>query len=149
MNCSAPIPNLYQRLGGDAGIDVFVSRLYDVMATDPEAGEIWKWHPEDMDEVKARLRAFLSGWLGGPAVYPERYGPPMMRRRHMAFPIGAKERDMWLKCARQALAETVTDAPARADLDYALTAMADHMRNRNDAGQSTGSGCCGGTCGSH
>jgi hemoglobin len=145
MTCAAPAATLYQHLGGDAGISAFVSRLYDVMATDAEAAYIWKWHPEDMDEVKARLRDFLSGWLGGPMVYPERYGPPMMRRRHMGFPIGPKERDIWLKCARIALEETVPDLNTRANLDYALTAMADHMRNRDEQGRGASTGCgCGG-----
>jgi len=147
MTCSAPVSNLYHRLGGDAGIEAFVSRLYDVMASDPQAAHIWKWHPDGMDEVKARLRAFLSGWLGGPAVYPEIYGPPMMRRRHMAFPIGPKERDVWLACARSALSQTVPDQAARADLDYALTGMAEHMRNTDKTGHPQSMGCgCGGQC---
>jgi hemoglobin len=145
MTCSTPVASLYERLGGDAGISAFVSRLYDVMAADPEAGYVWKWHPQNMEEVKARLRDFLSGWLGGPVVYPERYGPPMMRRRHLGFPIGPKERDIWLKCARAALDETVPDAGARADLDYALTVMAEHMRNRDERGEAASMGCgCGG-----
>jgi hemoglobin len=146
MECTVST-TIYDRFG-DAGIEAFVSRLYDVMASDPEAEYIWKWHPEDMDEVKARLRAFLSGWLGGPMTYPDQYGPPMMRRRHMPFPIGPKERDVWLKCARTALAETVEDATLREMLDYALTNMADHMRNRDEKGQAASPSCgCGGNCG--
>lgn len=146
MECTVS-NTIYDRLG-EAGIEAFVSRLYDVMASDPEAEYIWKWHPEDINEVKARLRSFLSGWLGGPMTYPELYGPPMMRRRHMPFPIGPKERDVWLKCARTALAETVEDTTLRDILDYALTNMADHMRNRNENGQAASSGCgCGGNCG--
>jgi hemoglobin len=147
MTCSGSPANLYEQLGGDPAIESFVSRLYDIMASDAEAEYIWKWHPEDLDEVKARLKAFLSGWLGGPAVYPERYGPPMMRRRHMAFPIGPRERDIWLACARKALAETVPEGPARANLDMALTAMAEHMRNMDETGRPEASGCgCGGSC---
>jgi hemoglobin len=146
MNCAAPSATAYALIGGEPGINAFVSRLYGIMASKPEAEYVWKWHPEDMDSVKARLAAFLSGWLGGPAVYPQNYGPPMMRRRHMAFPIGPKERDIWLDCARQALAETVDDEALRGLLDEALTAMAEHMRNRDGQGLSEGSGCCGG-CG--
>lgn len=148
MSCAAPSTTAYDLIGGEPGIQAFVSRLYDIMASMPEAEYVWKWHPQDMDEVKARLTAFLSGWLGGPVVYPENYGPPMMRRRHMAFPIGPKERDIWLDCARAALAETVPDAGLRELLDEALTAMAEHMRNRDAQGSPEGSGCCGGgSCG--
>ena len=144
MTCSASPANLYEQLGGDPAIQAFVSRLYDIMASAPEAEYIWKWHPEDLGEVKARLRAFLSGWLGGPVVYPERYGPPMMRRRHMGFPIGPRERDIWLACARAALNDTVPDEAARANLDIALAAMAEHMRNMDETGHPQATGCCGG-----
>ena len=67
MSCTAPSATAYELIGGEPGIDAFVSRLYDIMASKPEAEYIWKWHPQDMDEVKARLAAFLSGWLGGPS----------------------------------------------------------------------------------
>lgn len=144
MSCPAPSATAYELIGGEAGIDAFVSRLYEIMAAKPEAEYIWKWHPQDMEGVKARLAAFLSGWLGGPAIYPQNYGPPMMRGRHMAFPIGPKERDIWLDCARQALAGTVPDAGLRELLDEALTAMAEHMRNRDERGLPEGTGCCGG-----
>ena len=66
MSCAAPSTAAYDLIGGEAGIEAFVSRLYDIMASKPEAQTIWKWHPQDMDAVKARLAAFLSGWLGGP-----------------------------------------------------------------------------------
>jgi hemoglobin len=148
MSCAAPSTTAYDLIGGEPGIQAFVSRLYDIMASMPEAEYVWKWHPQDMDAVKARLAAFLSGWLGGPAVYPQNFGPPMMRRRHLAFPIGPKERDIWLVCARQALAETVQDTGLRTLLDEALTAMAEHMRNRDEQGLAEGTGCCGGgSCG--
>lgn len=142
VNCGSVATSVYDRLGGMSGIESFVSKLYDVMATLPEAEYVWKWHPEDIDEVKARLSAFLSGWLGGPVLYPQRYGPPMMRRRHISFPIGPQERDIWLKCARTALAETVPDLELRAMLDGALTAMADHMRNRDAQGKALGGCSC-------
>jgi hemoglobin len=138
---SAPFMDIYRRMGGEPGIKIFVSSLYDTMARVPEAEYIWKWHPDDIEEIKARLTSFLSGWLGGPMVYPQRYGPPMMRRRHMAFPIGPAERDIWLKCARMALGETVPDLELRTRLDAALTAMAEHMRNRDESGRSAGMGC--------
>jgi hemoglobin len=149
MSCTAPSTAAYDLIGGEPGINAFVFRLYDIMASKPEAEYIWKWHPQDMDEVKARLAAFLSGWLGGPITYPQTYGPPMMRRRHMGFPIGPKERDIWLDCARQSLKETVPDAALRELLDEALTAMADHMRNRDAQGSAEGGGCCGGGSCSH
>jgi hemoglobin len=144
-DCSQVSSSIYGRLGGEPVIARLVSRLYDVMGELPEAEYIWKWHPAGMDEVKARVTSFLSGWLGGPNTYPELYGPPMMRRRHMGFPIGPKERDIWLKCARVALDETVSDVALREQFYAALAGMADHMRNRKEDGQPEGCNCnCGG-----
>ncbi len=144
-DCCQTSTSIYERLGGEPAIARLVSRLYDVMGELPEAQYIWKWHPADMDDVKARVTSFLCGWLGGPATYPERYGPPMMRRRHMSFPIGPQERDIWLKCARTALDETVADVTVREQLYIALAGMADHMRNLRGDGQSEGCNCnCGG-----
>ncbi|MGO4869053.1 MAG: group II truncated hemoglobin [Roseiarcus sp.] len=134
--------SLFHRLGGDPAIAAFVARFYDIMAADPQLERIWAWHPKDMAGLKARLGDFLSGFLGGPTLYPQRYGPPMMRRRHLPFPIGRAERDLWMKCARAALAETVGDPAPRAELEAALAAFAEHMRNRDDDGQRAG-GCCG------
>ena len=109
--------SLFHRLGGDPAIAAFVARFYDIMAADPQLERIWAWHPKDMAGLKARLGDFLSGFLGGPTLYPQRYGPPMMRRRHLPFPIGRAERDLWMKCARAALAETVGDPAPRAELE--------------------------------
>ena len=119
------------------------------MASKPEADYTWKWHPQEMDEVKARLTAFVSGWLGGPVTYPQNYGPPMIAPAAYGVPDRTKERDIWLDCARQALTDTVPEAALRELLDEALTAMAEHMRNRDGQGSPESGGCCGGGSCSH
>ena len=40
-------------------------------------------------------------------------GKPRLRMRHAPCAIGALERDEWMPCMRQALAEQVTDPAAR------------------------------------
>jgi hemoglobin len=126
-----PDPNetLYQRLG-EAGIARLVDRLYEWMAILPEAQDVMRMHPADMDEVRARLRAFLAAWFGGPDRYTAAYGEPRMRMRHMPFAIGRSERDAWLACLYKALDDTVAAPDLRAELHDAFTRMADHMRNR-------------------
>ena len=49
------------------------------------------------------------------------------------FAIDAAARDAWMGCMRKALAETVADDTLRAQLDQALTNVANHMRNQNEA----------------
>lgn len=49
--------------------------------------------------------------------------------RHAPYAIGANERDEWMLCMRQALAEQVRDPVLHASVLRALSGMADHMVN--------------------
>lgn len=120
----------YQRIGGDAQVRALVDRFYQLMDELPEAWEIRKLHPADLASSRQKLYEFLSGWMGGPPLYTEKYGHPMLRRRHLPFPIGQRERDQWLMCMRQALDEVVADARLREELYNAFVRVADHMRNQ-------------------
>jgi hemoglobin len=122
-------PSLYERLGGAPGLSAYVDHFYQIMSTDPAAGPIWAMHKRDLDDLKARLTAFLSGFVGGPVAYPQKYGAPMMRARHLPFPIGLEARDLWLNCAYRAIAATFADREAALQFARALAGFADHMRN--------------------
>jgi hemoglobin len=54
----------------------------------------------------------------------------MLRRRHLPFPIGVRERDQWLACMEQAMVEQGVADELRARLREALFQTADWMRNR-------------------
>lgn len=123
-------PTPYERLGGDAAVRRLVDRFYELMDTLPEAWEIRRLHPQDLSGSADKLYKFLSGWLGGPPLYWGEYGHPMLRRRHLPFPIGEAERDQWLLCMNQALDEQVADAGLREALKRAFFGTADHLRNR-------------------
>ena len=77
---------------------------------------------------------FLSGWLGGPSLYIERFGHPRLRARHLPYAIASAERDQWMACMRQAMEEEGVAPPLRDALLEALQGTADWMRNRPDAG---------------
>ena len=51
--------------------------------------------------------------MGGPQLYVQEYGHPMLRRRHLPFPISESERDQWLMCMNSALNEVVEDPQLR------------------------------------
>lgn len=55
-------------------------------------------NPEDLVTASKKSGAFFVGLLGGPPLYHQRYGSPMMRARHLPFPIDQKARDTWLAC---------------------------------------------------
>ena len=120
----------YERLGGEQGVRKLVDRFYDLMESLPEAQRIRDLHPDDLAGSRDKLFKFLSGWLGGPPLYVEEFGHPRLRARHLPFPIGKAERDAWLMCMAQALAETEMEAMLRDHLLQSLRNTADHMRNR-------------------
>ena len=68
--------------------------------------------------------------MGGPQLYIQEYGHPMLRRRHLPFAISVSERDQWLLCMNRALQEVVADQTLREELATAFAGVADHMRNQ-------------------
>ncbi|MEZ4617319.1 MAG: hypothetical protein R2867_17665 [Caldilineaceae bacterium] len=57
-----------------------------------------------MVKASQKSAAFFVGLLGGPPLYHERYGNPMMRARHMPFVIDEAARQEWLACFDRVLA---------------------------------------------
>ena len=122
----------YARLGGESGIRNLVNRFYDLMDTLPEAQPIRAMHPADLDSSREKLFMFLSGFFGGPALFVQAYGHPMLRARHLPFQIGTAERDQWLLCMNRALDELVDDPGLTMQLKINFARTADHMRNTKD-----------------
>jgi len=117
-------------LGGEAAVRALVERFYDLMDLEPQYAELRALHAPDLAQAREKLTLFLSGWLGGPSLYIERYGHPMLRRRHLPFAIGTRERDQWLACMEQAMVEQGVADDLRARLREAFLQTADWMRNR-------------------
>lgn len=125
---------VYEKIGGAERVRALVDRFYDLMDERPEFAGIRALHPGDMSGSREKLYLFLSGWMGGPSLYVERFGHPMLRARHLPFPIGTSERDQWLACMDQAMQELDLDERLRASLRGAFQRTADHMRNRPETG---------------
>jgi len=120
----------YALLGGDAGVRELVTRFYDLMDSDPAYAGIRKLHRPDLSQAREKLYLFLSGWLGGPQLYAERFGHPMLRARHLPFQIGVAERDLWLACMSRAMQEIGVEGELQQGLYNAFFKTADWMRNR-------------------
>jgi hemoglobin len=125
-----PVQSPYELLGGDAKVRELVTRFYDLMDTEPEFAGIRKLHQPDLSQAREKLHLFLSGWLGGPQLYTERFGHPMLRARHLPFRIGTAERDLWLACMDRAMREAGIAEDLRQALRGAFFKTADWMRNR-------------------
>jgi hemoglobin len=126
------IPSHYERIGGSDKVRELVSHFYNIMDSLPESYGIRKLHPESLSGSEDKLFKFLSGWMGGPQLFVEQYGHPMLRQRHFPFSIGTTEKDQWLMCMKQALQDVVDDTALRDELYNAFVKVADHMRNRDE-----------------
>lgn len=120
----------FERIGGADVVRELVHHFYQTMDQLPEAWGIRKLHAESLQGSEEKLYKFLCGWMGGPQLYIQEYGHPMLRRRHLPFPIGTSERDQWLMCMDKALDAVVADAALRDELSSAFAKVADHMRNQ-------------------
>jgi hemoglobin len=96
--------NSYRAAGELAGLTRLVDDFYDNMDRFPEARVIRAMHPPDISETRRKLTYFLCGWLGGPRLYNEHYGPISIPGFHQPLPIAEAERDAWLLCMEHAIA---------------------------------------------
>ena len=122
----------YVLIGGAESIRQLVDRFYDLMELEPAYAVIRQLHPADLSISRDKLYLFLTGWMGGPELYQEKYGHPKLRARHLPFPIGSAERNQWLSCMQRAMDEVAIDALLKARLHESFFATADWMRNKPD-----------------
>ena len=93
----------YEAVGGFNGLQKLVTEFYRLMNESPDYKSIRDMHPQDLELSIDKLTCFLSGWMGGEALYLQKYGGGGMPKMHMHLSIGKAERDMWLNCMNEAL----------------------------------------------
>lgn len=95
---------------GEANIFRMLHDFYAAL----EQSEVRHLFPPDMAAASEKSGAFFVFLLGGPPLYHQRFGPPMMRRRHIPFRIDEEARQVWLRCFNETLvdAETKYNFPA-------------------------------------
>jgi hemoglobin len=120
----------FERIGGEPNVRALVERFYDLMELEPGYAVLRGVHGPDLASARDKLFWFLCGWLGGPQHFVERFGHPRLRARHMPFKIGIQERDQWLACMDQAMADVGLEAGLREHLQRSLFQTADWMRNQ-------------------
>ena len=120
----------YERIGGETAVRELVKNFYQIMSETPQTMLIRDLHPLDIQSSEDKLFWFLSGWLGGPQLYVEKFGHPRLRGRHLPFSIGIEERDQWLYCMAQALKKMDLESLFAEQLMASFAQTADFMRNR-------------------
>jgi hemoglobin len=120
----------YEKIGGASAVGKLCERFYELMDTVPQFQGIRAMHPADLANSRDKLYMFLSGWLGGPDLFVEKFGHPRLRGRHMPFEIGVAERDQWVACMVLAMEDVGLEEGIRTKLLENFFNTADFMRNK-------------------
>jgi len=118
--------SLYEAIGGAEAIRTIVELFYPRVQADPLLSPLF---PEDIHPVMEKQFMFLSQFFGGPSLYSDEFGHPMMRGRHMPFPITTEHAAAWLNCMREALSETHLDEELQQVVIERLSGPAHHFVN--------------------
>ena len=122
-------PTPYDRIGGEATVRRLADRFYAIMDNDPAAARIRAMHGADLAPIRQLLFEFLSGWLGGPALYFDRPEHRCIRSAHRPYAIGEAEREEWMLCMRRAMDDCELTGEMRDVLDRAFLHMANLFRS--------------------
>lgn len=118
---------LYELIGGAETVRNLVETFYGLVAEHPDLDPIF---PDDYTETIEKQYLFLTQFLGGPNLYTQVHGQPMLRARHLPFPITPQRAEAWLACMSQAMDEIGMEGPAREVIFTRLTQVARHMVNQ-------------------
>ncbi len=122
--------NQYQMAGGEAGCMKLARDFYDLMESLPEARRILFMHPTDLTVSREKLGRFLAGYMNGPKLYEEKYGPLALAPAHSHLAIGTSEKEAWLLCMKKALEMQDWQQEFKDFLLMRLQIPAENCRNR-------------------
>lgn len=120
------IQTVYEGIGGYETIEAIVETFYGYVEQNSILRPLF---PEDFTETKHKQTLFLTQFFGGPRLYEAERGHPMLRRRHLPFPITPSARDAWLACMEKSLSEHRVEEPYRTEMMQRMTLTANHMMN--------------------
>ena len=132
------IPQTPYQILGEEGIRQLCQAFYDIMDTLPEAAALRAMHAEDLSPMKDKLADYLTGWMGGPPRYADKYGTVCMTTPHEHYHIGPQERDQWLLCMDKALQQIDASDELVDMLKVPLFRIADAIRNKEGPSSAAG-----------
>ncbi|WP_211185241.1 group II truncated hemoglobin [Thalassotalea algicola] len=119
----------YDLIGKEAGVKNLVNAFYDEMESNIHLQELLATHQLPLDNIRQKFFEYLSGWLGGPPLFEQKYGHPRLRQRHMHVKVTKKQSDLWMLCMNIALNKTVENKVLKQHLRQAFGQLANHMIN--------------------
>ncbi|WP_202078698.1 globin [Caldalkalibacillus salinus] len=126
---------LYERFGGHTVLEKIVDDFYNRVAQHSDLSPIF---PDDLTETKEKQLAFLTQYFGGEPLYVQKYQRhPMLRARHMPFPITPTRAKAWLGCMTAAIEGAGIEEDIKHEMLSRLTFTAQHMINTPDENPDT------------
>jgi len=120
---------------GEESLHRLVDTFYSLVAQHPDLAPIF---PNQFSEIARKQKQFLTQYLGGPPLYTEEHGHPMMRARHLPFPVTPTRATAWLSCMKKAMDHIGLEGPVREEFYARLYLTAQHMINTPDDGEIMG-----------
>ncbi|GIN62981.1 group 2 truncated hemoglobin YjbI [Robertmurraya siralis] len=111
---------------GEEKLAQLIDAFYRRVEQHPELAPIF---PADLSETARKQKQFMTQFLGGPPIYTEEHGHPMLRARHMPFQITESRAKAWLACMKEAMDEVGLDGMIREAFFSRLVLTAQHMIN--------------------
>lgn len=125
------VPTPYEAIGEEK-LHRLVDAFYSRVSQHPDLAPIF---PTGFNEIARKQKQFLTQYLGGPHLYTNEHGHPMMRARHLPFEITPKRAIAWLACMTEAMDEVELTGPIRNEFYARLNLTAQHMINTPDDGE--------------
>lgn len=122
----------YEEIGAEK-LSELIDRFYEKVAVHPDLYPIF---PEDLTETARKQKQFQTQYLGGPNLFTEEHGHPMMKARHMPFSITPPRAKAWLACMAEAMDDVGLEGPLREVYYQRLVLTANHMVNRSEGDES-------------
>ena len=119
--------NTLSALGGEPRVHELVTHFYEIMSCREAYKPLWALHTHPRELAIAKLTAFLTGWMGGPRRYQEKFGSINIPGVHRHLPVDNQLAELWLACMDQALHATNVDEELRAYLLNQLSVPADRI----------------------
>jgi hemoglobin len=121
--------DMYEYIGGETTIRSIVDTFYPKVLAHPLLAPIF---PEDIGPVVEKQYQFLTQFFGGPSLYTDVHGSPMMKARHAPFPITKSRADAWLECMQKTLEEVVESEEVRVIILTRLRGPANFFINKEE-----------------
>ncbi|EHC9983811.1 globin [Staphylococcus pseudintermedius] len=103
-----------------------IDHFYSLVEQDNRINHLF---PGDFAETARKQKQFLTQFLGGPDLYTQEHGHPMLRMRHLPFPIDDKAKEAWLENMHTAITHPQLPHGAGDYLYERLRLTANHMVN--------------------